>query len=74
MTGYDLDDLGRDWDNEDNEKIFEQRDTPELRDYRQRLARMDAAHMAVKPVKPCSCACNYAGWCGGCGHAGCGGR
>lgn len=23
---------------------------------------------------PCSCACNHGGFCGGCGHAGCGGR
>jgi hypothetical protein len=23
---------------------------------------------------PCPCACNSAGFCGGCGHAGCGGR
>lgn len=22
----------------------------------------------------CPCACNSGGWCGGCGHAGCGGR
>jgi hypothetical protein len=24
--------------------------------------------------KPCGCACSSGGWCGGCGHAGCGGR
>lgn len=23
---------------------------------------------------PCPCACNHGGFCGGCGHAGCGGR
>lgn len=69
MTGYDLDDLGRDWDNQDGEEIFNQRESPELSDYRDMLNRLD-----VKPVKPCSCPCNYAGWCGGCGHAGCGGR
>ena len=23
---------------------------------------------------PCPCACNSGGFCGGCGHAGCGGR
>ncbi len=22
----------------------------------------------------CPCECNSGGWCGGCGHAGCGGR
>jgi hypothetical protein len=25
-------------------------------------------------VGPCPCACNSGGFCGGCGHAGCGGR
>jgi len=25
-------------------------------------------------VGACPCACNSGGWCGGCGHAGCGGR
>lgn len=23
------------------------------------------------PPRPCGCACNAGGWCGGCGHAGC---
>lgn len=27
-----------------------------------------------RPVGPCPCACNHGGFCGGCGHAGCGGR
>jgi len=27
-----------------------------------------------RPVRPCPCACNQGGFCGGCGHAGCGGR
>jgi hypothetical protein len=26
------------------------------------------------PVGPCPCECNHGGFCGGCGHAGCGGR
>ncbi|WP_330317986.1 hypothetical protein [Streptomyces platensis] len=26
------------------------------------------------PVGPCACECNGGGFCGGCGHAGCGGR
>jgi hypothetical protein len=25
-------------------------------------------------IGPCPCACNSGGFCGGCGHAGCGGR
>ena len=25
-------------------------------------------------VRPCPCECNRGGFCGGCGHAGCGGR
>lgn len=27
-----------------------------------------------RPVGPCPCECNRGGFCGGCGHAGCGGR
>lgn len=27
-----------------------------------------------RPVGPCPCECNSGGFCGGCGHAGCGGR
>lgn len=27
-----------------------------------------------KRVGPCPCECNSGGFCGGCGHAGCGGR
>lgn len=27
-----------------------------------------------RPVGPCPCECNHGGFCGGCGHAGCGGR
>ena len=30
--------------------------------------------MNATPVKPCPCECNSGGFCGGCGHAGCGGR
>ena len=26
-----------------------------------------------RPVGPCPCECNSGGFCGGCGHAGCGG-
>jgi hypothetical protein len=34
-----------------------------------------ARHPAGKRLAgPCSCACNSGGFCGGCGHAGCGGR
>lgn len=29
---------------------------------------------AARQVGPCSCECNRGGFCGGCGHAGCGGR
>lgn len=29
---------------------------------------------ATRPVGPCPCECNSGGFCGGCGHAGCGGR
>ena len=28
----------------------------------------------VYNVGPCPCECNSGGFCGGCGHAGCGGR
>lgn len=34
-----------------------------------------ARHPAGKRLTgPCPCACNSGGFCGGCGHAGCGGR
>jgi len=34
-----------------------------------------ARHPAGKRLAgPCSCDCNSGGFCGGCGHAGCGGR
>lgn len=29
---------------------------------------------ASRKAPPCPCACNSNGFCGGCGHAGCGGR
>lgn len=29
---------------------------------------------AQRPIGPCPCECNRGGFCGGCGHAGCGGR
>jgi hypothetical protein len=29
---------------------------------------------APSHVGPCPCECNYGGFCGGCGHAGCGRR
>lgn len=29
---------------------------------------------ARRGIGPCPCACNSGGFCGGCGHAGCGGR
>lgn len=35
------------------------------------------AHVSVREVRftrGCPCACNSGGFCGGCGHAGCGGR
>jgi hypothetical protein len=28
----------------------------------------------ARPAFRCPCACNSGGFCGGCGHAGCGGR
>lgn len=28
----------------------------------------------ARATGPCPCACNSGGFCGGCGHAGCGGR
>lgn len=28
----------------------------------------------LRRVGPCPCECNTGGFCGGCGHAGCGGR
>jgi hypothetical protein len=33
-----------------------------------------SAAARTRPVGPCPCACNSGGFCGGCGHAGCGGR
>ena len=33
-----------------------------------------AALAMTKPTPRCPCACNSGGFCGGCGHAGCGGR
>lgn len=39
---------------------------------------MTPAQLAAGPIfpriQPCPCACNSGGFCGGCGHAGCGGR
>lgn len=32
------------------------------------------ADWVKRPVGPCPCECNSGGFCGGCGHAGCGGR
>lgn len=34
----------------------------------------DMAARASRRVSPCPCDCNTGGFCGGCGHAGCGGR
>jgi hypothetical protein len=40
-----------------------------------RYAGVGASRTRVRqPVGPCPCACNSGGFCGGCGHAGCGGR
>jgi hypothetical protein len=33
-----------------------------------------AAARYLRTNQPCPCACNHGGFCGGCGHAGCGGR
>ena len=80
MAGYELDDLYRDWDNTDGEEIFEQQDSPELRAYNVRLARLDTddpprdLFIVTVTGKPCPCECSAGGFCGGCGHAGCGGR
>lgn len=42
MTRYDLDDLDRDWDNDDDEEIFEQdKTTPEYLAYLEMLERAD---------------------------------
>jgi hypothetical protein len=32
------------------------------------------AHRQSSRPGPCPCECNSGGFCGGCGHAGCGGR
>lgn len=39
-------------------------------------AREDERLAAIRrgEVPPCPCECNRGGFCGGCGHAGCGGR
>src|SRR5690348_7742079 len=36
--------------------------------------RATASRPRFQPVGPCPCECNSGGFCGGCGHAGCGGR
>lgn len=38
------------------------------------IARLTPPPATVRAAPPCPCACNSGGWCGGCGHAGCGGR
>jgi len=35
---------------------------------------MSTNHDDTDPTPPCPCECNSGGFCGGCGHAGCGGR
>ncbi len=40
----------------------------------QRLADAGFPMNIVQQVGPCPCECNSGGFCGGCGHAGCGGR
>jgi hypothetical protein len=37
------------------------------------LAKNRAAE-AARRIRPCGCECCSGGFCGGCGHAGCGGR
>lgn len=39
-------------------------------------AENDARVLGLRPRRtgPCPCECNRGGFCGGCGHAGCGGR
>jgi hypothetical protein len=37
-------------------------------------ARHGALATALQAPGPCGCECNHGGFCGGCGHAGCGGR
>ena len=34
----------------------------------------EARHLVNRYASICSCECNRGGFCGGCGHAGCGGR
>ena len=48
--------------------------TPEVR--AEVLAWEQRVERTLRPrrVGPCSCACNSGGFCGGCGHAGCGGQ
>lgn len=41
------------------------------------LANEMSWHGSAQPLRstgPCPCECNRGGFCGGCGHAGCGGR
>lgn len=33
-----------------------------------------ARERRARQIGPCPCECNRGGFCGGCGHAGCGGR
>ena len=54
---------------------------PERERARERLRGLSKAEReamlpeAVRPTpEPCPCDCNSGGFCGGCGHAGCGGR
>jgi len=38
------------------------------------LTDTSGVYVRVRPAPPCPCECNRGGFCGGCGHAGCGGR
>lgn len=51
-------------------KVVAERDTREAADA---TARCLTEQWIRRPVGPCPCECNSGGFCGGCGHAGCGG-
>lgn len=55
-------------DREDEERAQESKRLRELR-----ISRPFAGRRGVG-VGPCPCECNRGQFCGGCGHAGCGGR
>ena len=49
-------------------------DTPEVRAQVKAWEQSKTQPGYTRPTPRCGCACNSGGFCGGCGHAGCGGR